>query len=26
LIGGVPVAEYMILERPLDGGVVEPES
>jgi (2Fe-2S) ferredoxin len=25
LIGGVPVADYMILENPLSGGVVEPE-
>jgi (2Fe-2S) ferredoxin len=25
LIGGVPVADYIILEQALDGGVVEPE-
>jgi (2Fe-2S) ferredoxin len=25
LIGGVPVAEYVILEHPLPGGTVEPE-
>lgn len=25
LIGGVPVADYVILENPLAGGVVEPE-
>ena len=25
LIGGVPVADYMIVENPLSGGVVEPE-
>lgn len=25
LIGGVPVVEYMIVENPLAGGVVEPE-
>jgi len=25
LLGGVPVADYMIVENPLTGGVVEPE-
>ena len=25
LIGGVPVADYMLVENPLSGGVVEPE-